>query len=38
VVQVSVKGVDPASGDGPSRQAAEKAAAAALLAREKVDP
>ncbi len=36
-VEVSVKGVEPASGQGPSRQAAEKAAAAALLAREKVD-
>ena len=36
-VQVQVDGAAPAQGDGASRQAAEKAAAAALLAREKVD-
>ena len=36
-VEVSVKGIEPAVGQGASRQAAEKAAAAALLAREKVD-
>lgn len=35
-VQVAVEGVEPARGEGPSRQAAEKAAAAALLAREGV--
>ena len=36
-VEVSVNGVAPASGAGASRQAAEKAAADAMLAREKVD-
>jgi ribonuclease-3 len=35
-VEVRIKGVAPQSGQGPSRQAAEKAAATALLAREKV--
>ena len=36
-VEVSVQGVDAASGQGASRQAAEKAAADALLAREGVE-
>ena len=36
VVEVAVKGIEPASGHGASRQAAEKAAAAAMLAREGV--
>jgi ribonuclease-3 len=35
-VQVDVEGLDPASGEGRSRQEAEKAAAALLLAREEV--
>ena len=35
-VEVAVKGVAPVAGQGSSRQAAEKAAAAALLAREGV--
>jgi ribonuclease-3 len=33
-VSVTVEGLDPAMGEGPSRQEAEKAAAAVLLARE----
>ena len=33
-VQVSVQGLEPAEAEGPSRQEAEKAAAARLLARE----
>jgi ribonuclease-3 len=35
-VEASVPGLDPASAAGPSRQAAEKAAAQALLDREGV--
>jgi ribonuclease-3 len=33
-VAVTVEGLDPAMGEGPSRQEAEKMAAALLLARE----
>ena len=36
-VEVAVQGTPPATGQGASRQAAEKAAAGTLLAREKVD-
>ena len=38
VIEVQIPGVEPATGTGPSKRAAEQAAATAVLAREKIGP